>query len=509
MSRFETPKYLENYLNTRYSTPMNGWVDFSQYYATLAPFFISYMNSVIRTDVALATATSGGMGKHLSMNVGYAVKKAAVSLIKGDSIIFNGDDNATAFLSDIWAKKSNFARFLASAIDYTLTGGTCAVKTDIDGKGRTSLSAFRVDRFYANTTGDGEVVEAMFMINMLSKQKSETGGGQYWLVEHRYFKDGKPTVMFKIHVNGGVAGSEVMPTVFGKGLPKSALSSDMLRLLSRQGIVLNTPMALPFNGLGVRLLLNTTTNSVVPGLRMGDPLLYGTEDLIWSIDTVFCGTVIDVLNGEGKVLAPKKFLTEVKQALQGAGLKVNEKRAESYADNDDGLTYVSVEHDKDFSPMSVQFNIRSAEYTAMYEFYLRELVAHTGFSPTSIFPFLQDNSARTATEITAEENKTRATIKAWHELNIPTLNEAIEEILRVEGFTGTVTLQLSDYIGNKLQSDANLRSNYQAGALPTEVFVQKINGLSVKETKEYMEKIAEDKKNQQAMPFNGLTDIGL
>ena len=510
MSRFQSPAYLESYLNTRYSVPSTGWVNFSQYYANLSSYYINYMNNVVRKDVALSTASSDGTARHLSMNIGYAIKKAAVQLIKGNSLIFNGDDKATAFLSDIWAQKSKFERTLAAAVDYTLSGGTAALKTDIDGYGRTSLSAFRVDRFYANTTGNGDVVEALFLINLISNQKSVNPGGQYWLVEHRFFRKGKPYVAFKVHTNGGVAGADSLPVMYGAGLPKKALSSDVLRIIEAMGIELNTPMKLPFKrGLGVRLLVNTDTNSVVPGLNMGDPLLYGAEDLLWSIDTVFCGSVIDVINGEGKVLAPKKFLNEVRDLLQGKGLKVSEQRAEAWAGNDDGLTYISVEHDKDFPPTSVQFNIRAAEYTAMYELYLREVVAHTGFSPTSIFPFLQDQSARTATEVTAEENKTRATVSSWHKTNLPAINEALEEILRLEGFKGTAKLQLSDYIGNKIQSDANLRANYEAGAIPKDVFVKKINGLTDKETDEYLAKIAEDDKAKQAQTFNGLSNIGL
>ena len=514
MSRFQMPEYLESYLNTRYNAPVNGWVNFSNYYANLSPYFINYMNTVIRQDVALATASSDGIGSHLSMNVGYAIKKAAVQLIKGNSLIFNGDDKATAFLSDIWSKKTKFKRTIAEAVDYTVTGGTSALKTDIDGRGRTSLSSFRVDRYYANTDSRGNVIEALFLLNMLSSQKSENSLCQYWLVEHRFYKDGKPYVIFKVHTNGGVAGSEPLPLMFGAGLPKRALSSNLLRIVASMGIELNIPMELPFKeGLGVRLLVNTDTNSVVPGLNMGDPMLYGAEDLLWSLDTVFCGSVIDVLNGEGKVLAPKKFLTEVRELLNSHGFSVTDQRAEAWGENDDGLTYVSVEHDKDFPPMSVQFEIRAEKYVAVFEWYLREIVAHTGFSPTSIFPFLSDNSAKTATEVNAEENKTRATVESWHNTNLPEINNALEEVLYLEGFKGKATLQLSDYIGNKLQADQNLRENYRAGAVPRDVFVKKINGLTDKETDEYLAKIDEDQKMaaemQKSSVFGGLTDIGV
>lgn len=509
MSRFQMPEYLANYLNTRYSTPRQSWVDFTQYYANLNAYFIDYMNNTVRPCVRLATATRDLAGQHLSMGIGYALKKAAVQLIKGDGLMFNGDDKATEFISDIWAKKSHFERTIEVAIDHTCAGGTSLLKTDISFNGRVSLSSYRVDRFYATVDCFGEVVECITLANLVSAQKSTDGIGAYWIVEHRFYKNGEPFVVFKVHTNGGVATTNSLPSVYGPGIAKRALPSHVLRAVQSLGIELNTPMRLPFReGLGARLLLQTATNSTVPGLTMGDPLLYGAQDILWSIDTVFCGSMIDVINGEGKVLAPSRFISQVKDALNKQGHKVTESRAATWGNNDDGITYLMTERDKDFNPTPIQFNIRAAEYSAMFEWYLRQATAHAGFSPTSIFPFLADNSARTATEVTSDDNKTRATVSSWHNLNLPTINEALEEVLYLEGFKGKASLQLTDYIGNKIQRDANLRENYNAGAIPQSVFVQKVNGLTDAETDEYLAKIKQEQSERQSAAFAGLNDIG-
>lgn len=509
MSRFELPNYLNTYLNTRNDKPSQAWVDFSQYYAGLNSYFINYMQGTVRPCIELATGIRSMTNPHISMGVGYALKKAAVQLIKGDSPIFNGDDNATTFLTDVWSRKTRFNHLLESAIDNTVVAGTSILKTDVDPQKRVSLSTYRADRCYFTTDCFGNVCEAITLATLLASQKATDGDGAYWLVEHRRYLKGKPTVTYKVHKNGGVATSNVLPMVYGKGLPKNALPYNVLHTVNSMGIILNEPIVLPFRtGLGVRVLMNTASNSNVPGLQMGDPLLYGCQDILWSIDTVFCGSMIDVLNGEGKILAPARFMNEVKNLLEANGRKVNEQRVQSWGDNDDGIVYLQTERDKDFPPQTVQFNIRGDQYLTVFEWYLRQATATAGFTPGSIFPFLQDNSPKTAREVTAEDNKTRATIKAWHGLNIPTFNEAIEEVLYISGFKGTATMQLSDYIGNVLERDANLRNNYAAGAIPRDVFVKRINNLTDAETKEYMAKLqAEDKEKreaEQSKPFIGL-----
>jgi len=107
---------------------------------------------------------------------------------------------------------------------------------------------------------------------------------------------------------------------------------------------------------------------------------------------------------------------------------------------------------------------------------------------------LQDASPKTAREVTAEENLTRASVQSAHRLILPELNRAIAEILYQHEITGKATLQLSDYIGNKLMRDENVRQNYASGLIPHETAVQVVNGLSLAETSEYMAKINAEQK---------------
>ena len=132
----------------------------------------------------------------------------------------------------------------------------------------------------------------------------------------------------------------------------------------------------------------------------------------------------------------------------------------------------------------------------MWELYQREASVRAGFSPTSLFPHLADGSVKTATEVTAEENLTRASVQSLHNLIIPIYNRAIREVCRLNNYSDNVSLKLSDYIGNPIQRDKNIRDNLMAGVIPLDRAVQQINNISDRETQEFLAKIEEDKEKE-------------
>lgn len=497
---FEYPKHLQDYLSKKGDSPFENYVNASQYYANTNAYVMLYLNRVVRQCMAYACAThDGAYNGGISANIGYAAIKNAAKLIKGDKTLFNGADAASRFLSDTWLPYSRFDRFLDEAITYMLQGGTALIKLNKDRLGRCALTATRVDRCMFTVNDAGDITDALFMLTLLSSTDSDKE--QLWLVEHRYYDDGVAKVKYCVHRKSGMAGNEVLPSLNGEGMPFEMLSEDAQVTVRRKGIKLNEPVTLPFRDcLGVWALLNTATNSCVPGLKMGDPSLYATLDLLWAIDTVFSGSIIDVLNGKGVILVPKKYLSSLNQSLQQvaaeSGMAELRVREDLVAPSDN-FVYVQCEGDKEFLPQSVQFEIRSEPYRGMLEMYLKQFAVSFGYAPTTLFPYLQDATPKTAREVTAEENLTRASVQSAHRLIVPELNRAIAEVLYQTGIQGKATIQLSDYIGNKLMRDENLRQNYASGLLPHETAVQLVNALSAKETQEYMDKIATEQKESQ------------
>lgn len=528
MSSFQTPKIVEDYLNLPWRKPPQNFINASQYYANLDPFFINYMNTVVRPCVAYMTGAADGIvNSGLKMNVGYTIKKTAVHLIKGDKVVFEGNDIDSKLLSDKWALAVGFDRFFESAID-NLMAGTTIIKLNKDAFGRCVPVSERVDRYYASTDDCGNVIRITIFNSLLFQMNfGKSVRNSFWLVEERFFKKSKPYVKYKVHAKSGIAGQEVLPTIGGAGIPEKDLPEEAQILVKAKGITLNKEIALPFkDGLGVWLMQLTANNSCVPGLRMGDPLLYGVTDLLWSLDIVYSGSLTDVLLGKGKILVPKRFLNTIRNDLAAIGVKTQTaigdnsisdrimQRSDLLNDEDDSFVYVATERDKDFMPQAVQFEIRSEQYKGMLNLYLRQIVSLCGFAPTSVFPFLADGSLKTATEVNAEENLTRGTVQSIHQIIAPVFNRLLNEVLFQlykdcgQEYTGHISVKLSDYIGNKLLRDENIRNNYASGLIPRENAVQQVNDISNQETEEYMSKLAEEDKQRSPLGFNDFDYFG-
>lgn len=503
---FQFPEYLKAYLDSaKYRKPFENFVNNSSYYSQLNWQWINYMESVVRPCIAYSTAVVDGIhNTSLSTSTGLALLKGATRLIVGDRFFFIGDDEQSRFMEDIFVPKTGFVRTVTRAVNFMNAGGTAVLKLNINKSGCSYISTFRIDRTLIAANDNGDVTSAIFFIGLLSQMQGNEESN-YWLVEERkYSETGKPVIVYKVFHKASTAQSLVLPSPYRNGIPYEQLPKSVKGELKRIGAgKLNNELPLGTrDGLGVWLMQRTATNSCVPDAPLGDPLLYGCLDLLWSIDAVFSGSIVDVLNGEGRILVPKQFLQDTLNRLgkQYPGTQFNVTTAELKGYHDESFVYVQPSgFDKDkMSPTPVQFDIRAEQYGKMLEIYERLAAVRAGYSPTSIFPYLTpDNSAKTATEITAEENLTRASIKEAHNLIVPVLNRVIAEILYQNGYERpNCQIQLGDYIGNKMQFDQNVRGNLASGIIPLEVAVKQVNNLNDAETQEYLEKIEADKSKE-------------
>lgn len=502
---FEYPKYLKDYLHNRGMPPKMDFINGSTYYSELDYQFISYMMQVVRPCIAYGTATPDfGVNAGLSASTGRAIVDGATRLVVGDKVFFEGNDLTTKFFSDVWQEDTKFLNFLSRAERFKYIGGSAICKINTDARGRNYLSAFRIDRTLPSFDEIGNIVGCVFFISLLNDfNRTNESELQYWLTEERKYNEyGEKVIVYKVFAKGGVAQSPTLPSPYQSGASIETLPTRVQRRLAALGIdALNEEIPLPYrDGLGVWKLDTTPTNSCMPDVPFGDPLLYGALDLLWSIDVVYSGSMIDVLNGEGKVLVPGQFLQQTLARLQAANPNIDwtVTTAEADAFGSENFVYVMPSgFDKDKqSPLPVQFDIRADQYRSMWELYQKEAVVRSGFSPTSIFPHLTpDNSAKTATEVTAEENLTRASVRQAHLLDVPVFNRMLKEVAYQEGLDDEIELKLSDYIGNKLKFDENIRQNVRDHLVPLEIAVQQVNNLSANETKDYINKIKQNKQD--------------
>jgi hypothetical protein len=516
---FKIPTYIKNYLNTKQKTDFGGFINNSTYYTQVDYMYQNYMMNVIRPCISYGSGVFDGISReHLSACTGKAIVDGASRLIIGDRIFFEGEEKTRKFFTDIWQANTNFVNFLARAEKFKLLGGTAICKINTDSRGRNTLSAFRLDRTLPTFDECGNITSCVFFISLLNETKRDSSSMEYWLVEERkYNEEGEKVIVYKVFCKSGIAQAPILPNPRLQGISFKNLPQKIQRELKALGIdVLNEEMLLPYrDGLGIWKLVNTPTNSCIPDVEFGDPLLFGVLDLIWATDIVFSGALIDVINGEGKILVPKQFLQQTLNALtqMAPGTKFDVTTDELNRYDSENFVYVLPSgFDKDkMQPLPIQFDIRAEQYRLMWETFQKEAIVRAGFAPTSIFPHLApDGSAKTATEVTAEENLTRASVKQAHLLDIPQFNRMLREVAYQEGLDDDIQLKLTDYIGNKLLFDQNVRENYIAHLIPQQEAVQLVNGLSISETEDYITRInAEVEKQQQresSFMGNGIFD---
>lgn len=506
---FEIPNLLKSYLDTKRNAPFGDFVNQSTYYSQLSYPWINYLNFVVRKCIAYGSGVSDlGLNPTLSASTGKAIVDGATRLCIGGKIMFDGNDISQKFIGDIWRNSINFNAFIDRSQRFKFLGGTCIIKLNTDENGRQIPSAYRIDRTLPSFDDCGNINSCIFFISLFSdtSRQATENYTDYWLVEERKYNDaGKKVLVYKVFAKSGTADSPVLPSPYTKGIDFINLPKRIRNILMQSGIKrLNEEIPLPYyDGLGVWALRRTATNSCVPDSPLGDPLLFGCTDLLWSIDTVYSGSIVDVLLGRGKVLVPKQFLSETLERLkQTTGMTYNVTTTELDAYHDESFVYVQpsmFDKEKD-TPTPVQFDIRSKDWKDIWGLYQREAVVLSGFSPSSIFPHLApDTSAKTAREVTAEENLTCASVRHAHELDTPIYNRVIREVCAQEGLSTDISINMGDYVYNRLESNEDIRRNYEARLIPKEKAVQMINNLSLSETAEYMEKIDNDQKNMEAL----------
>lgn len=399
---FKIPKYLKNYLDsTKYRKPFENFVNNSTYYSQLNWQWMNYMQDVVRPCIAYSTASvDGNCNTLMSTSTGMAILRGASRLIAGDKHFFLGNDESCAFLSDIWSPSVNFNRFLSRAVSFMLSGGTSVLKWNSDEFGRSYLSAFRIDRTLVTTNENGDVTSAVFFIGLLSKMENDNEF-TYWLTEERkYNTDGKPVAVYKVFSRSGIANSPTLPSPYQSGSSMDNLPKAVRKELRRMQVNrLNEEIPLPtHDGLGVWLMSRTAVNSCVPDAPFGDPLLYGCLDILWSIDVVFSGSIMDVMNGEGKIIVPKQFLQDTLNRLQqqypGANYNVTTTELDEY--KDESFVYVipnGVDKDK-IAPTPIQFEIRADQYGKMLEMYERLATVRAGYSRLRFSRILRPTTAQ-------------------------------------------------------------------------------------------------------------------
>lgn len=391
--------------------------------------------------------------KLLSSGIGMTAVEIVTKRVLGGSLVFKkGKDTDTS------AKNTDKIHRLCCKLNLDDNTEKLVLKGNAGGSAYYVLSPFGddlvldtigIDQAFVSFAGD-KVQRAKLFVNFYDDNATGlNGGARYFLIEDRYYKEGKPYTKNKIFKSvlpryEGATNSlefdyswrddkktEAEEIMNGADIPE-----EYMKYLEDNGIVLGEEVLLPFKSLGVFHFKRTASDVRHPNSKYGRPLLSGCYDLLWSYDFAFSILTKDLQVG--------RALSFIPTPLNG-----NQMLAQQMGDKELGNAYyqlkyefpalfddefVKIPHTKmdDQMPTTVQFDIRSEKIRTAMDKIASMIANQIGISPTYFISMLNNtNETKTATEIASDMSETNLTVINQRRLLQNTINELVDEICYV------------------------------------------------------------------------------
>lgn len=424
----------------------------------------------------------------LSSRVGVSLVRKTAKKVIGSRIMFknvgavkdNVGENASRAAILAWSSKTNFEKAVKSCIEHAATLGTACLKLNKDINGELWGEAVSFNRFLPTVdAATGKVRQIQFYL-MTSVDESKTANDNtfntvYNLVERRYFGDfthidgkvskGVPIVEYGVY---RATGNVNLGTFTMTGTPEK-LQWQSLPSFVRDAIVenygslqLNKPVALPFKDLGCQIVTWTNGVSGYPGLPFGESAIANIIPFLQEYDYLVSEIGTEMYLSRGRVMVP--------QGLQG--------KNDGW---DSGLNdmmyklipYVNPEEQK---PVPVQFELRSEALSKMRNTIVESIAINMGLSPSTVAAFLNDSSARTAREVSTEENETACYVADTRAILETPINRIIEEVCRYYGLEDKIEMRWSQAnLSNPFITSEMVSTQYQAGLISLKDAITMLN----------------------------------
>lgn len=485
------------------------------------PAYSTYYWTVVRANLQWYNGYVSGIHDQgiLSSKTGARICKMSANLTLGGGISFQGAESQETFLTDFYKKRKVYAKLkrvapLLNAVGFMLS------KVDINAKGELDVSFIPGNRYFAQCDSDGNVLEFYACIVFVTSdtncsnngnKDSETG---YSLVEERMHIGGKPCVRYRVYKGAVLA---TAPTYEGdgrgdgtRGVAYNDLPIYVQDIIKSKlaGYRLNTLYSLPFDRIGARVTRNSFSATGVDDYAcFADSTLADCHTQLYELD------LTKTQKSEHKYLSQDFMVLPEQMILQPVGDKALAERLERqngykgvnkriakgarYADPTKEVPFV-------YSPQ-----LKTADYNADIMQIHNEIAAQTEFSPVTIAGYLRNGVEKTATEITADENATRLTIRTKRELIAEDLNYLNAIILSHYGVDGdgsecSAVFKEGSLSNPSLETELIIRK-LDSGLITRQMAIEEANPqLSKRECERVVEQTAKEWASKQSQPFDGL-----
>ena len=496
-----------------------NWVNNSVFYSMCSPSMKPFFNRVRNWDYwinglvpTFHDLSKGVIPTHLAKSI---VKKVA-ALIYGGGIMLEscgpespsnielGEttrdivDTSLKFMSD-WVDKNSFKEKLQEVIEDAAGLGTACLKLNAS-RGNLWVEVVPFNRSFYTLGADGEVLGATFYIRSFSKGNDNSDADTYMLCEERFYqKDDEtcekhPCVCYKIY-RSVVQVNQFSPTA--TYVPWEALSKPVRAALKEAfpDIRIDTPHRMRLTDLGIYRFTWTPSVSGMPELKYGDSILSGIIKYLCQYDILSSIMDTEMYCGRPRVLASKAVTN---RSVPGA----------NYNSGLDSFLITEIETLKtEGEPFQfIQPEIRAEQLKGIRNTILENIATAIGISPSSFASYLQDNSNRTAREISSEESATTLFVDNKRDSISNVINKMFDAVLHFYGYTEKVAVAFSRAgQTNYTLLTENATKIYQAGGMSLEKYVRTVNPqMDEAQVQEEIVKIRQEQEQREAMKMNAM-----
>lgn len=390
-----------------------------------------------------------------STGIGTTIVREAVKLTLGGEVYFankygerKGTEQKNPALMEFnkWSDRIGFQNLIRKYVTYSAAGGVSVLLAYMDNNSDLNFRPLRLDQMFFKTDVSGRIIDITAYLACYSPKTPQGVGRKdlerdFYVVERRYYNEkGEPCMKYAVHEQtGNVATGQSFDFSTTTERQWEQLPNGVKAYLKRDfpGIKFGIENRIYFADGDIAVYpLHWTVENRIPELKMGESILLPVLGYMLEFEISESHFVTDMYISKGKVLVPAPMMNPTDEKYQG------------YYSGFDNLVFTKnpMQNLDDQKPMAIQFEMRSDEHSRNRNNISEKIAATVGYSGSDLFSYLRDSvgGSKTATQIAAEDKKTKATISEKRSL----IKSAFEPIMKlwksVYKQSDDITMRFSD-----------------------------------------------------------------
>lgn len=400
-----------------------------------------------------------------STGIGTSITELFVREIMSGGFRLDSKDKLTDIEIEEWGKRNGLDKIFNEMFFFSNGVGNAFLKLTPSGS-EVYPSVYPSTRAFIIANRRQDITRAVFIDRFQANTVSKS---DYWIKEDRVMFKGRPYYRIQIGQQSGVVTS---PTWNFNNVSFERLDETVKEnIFELYGdIVANKWYELPFRGLGVYNVPNKAVAVALSDIpAYSDSSLHTALDILYSIDFNYTSQQMDMYFGKAKVLVPSNMNPKIVTVSDGVSFSeiINSAPLE-----EDIFTKVEMSDEKQ-SPLFIHPDLRGEAHKFIRDADLELLAIKLGLSSTTLANHLAQNSAKTATQVDAEDDTTQKTVNNKRELANIGINKMLEDVAEFYEWSSVPDITWNRSSGMTAQENKQLLEEFNAGVLPIREYLKK------------------------------------